>query len=268
MAGLNSKPYTIMNTMNKYDFKTDENDYLPLIQIRIMQVLMEAFGRFIPLNADLFETIKGLDEERLFSVIENELCFEIAEDKRKPVRTPDDIIDLMGEIMTEEEIRLYYKRVLLVNMKRKRDEDIEYGIDTEDLDDAIEDLEMELMLEENDEAKAFYNALMKKYDGITDSSEDDYEQEEDEEYEDDEEFERKFRESLYNISQTLSVEQIVYLWNEGIELNTLDADDLYIYKEVLAIHGVSVSEMEDAGAIDRRLKIQYDEANNQIRCMK
>ena len=29
----------------KYDFKTDENGYLPLIQIRIMQVIMEAFGR-------------------------------------------------------------------------------------------------------------------------------------------------------------------------------------------------------------------------------
>lgn len=47
-----------MNTMNtKYNFKTDENGYLPLIQIRIMQVIMDAFGRMVPLNADLFENI-------------------------------------------------------------------------------------------------------------------------------------------------------------------------------------------------------------------
>lgn len=31
-----------------------------------------------------------------------------------------------------------------------------------------------------------------------------------------------------------------------------DENDMYVYKEVLAIHGVSVSEMEDAEAIDRR----------------
>lgn len=37
-----------MNT--KYNFKTDEQGYLPLIQIRIMQVIMEAFGRMIYLR--------------------------------------------------------------------------------------------------------------------------------------------------------------------------------------------------------------------------
>lgn len=84
---------TEMNT--KYDFNTDENGYLPLIHIRIMQVIMEAFGRFVPLNADLYESIKGLDEDRLFSVIENELEMEIDKDKRCSVRTPDDIINLM-----------------------------------------------------------------------------------------------------------------------------------------------------------------------------
>lgn len=59
--------------MKKYNFKTDEQGYLPLIQIRIMQVIMEALGRMVPLNADLFENIKDLDEDRLFSVIENEV---------------------------------------------------------------------------------------------------------------------------------------------------------------------------------------------------
>ena len=78
-------------TKNEYQvqFQTDENGYLPLIQIRIMQVIMEAFGRLVPLNADLFENIKGLDEDRLFSVIENELEIEIDKDKRCSVRTPD-----------------------------------------------------------------------------------------------------------------------------------------------------------------------------------
>ena len=258
MAGLNSKPYTIMNTMNKYDFKTDENGYLPLIQIRIMQVIMEAFGRIVPLNIDLFENIKGLDEDRLFSVIENELEMEIDKNKRCSVRTPDDIINLMADIMTEDEIRVYYMKISLINLKRMRDERIEDGFDTDDIDDAIMDLELELMVEENDEAKAIYAEMMKMFDDDSEQSEDDY----------DEEYERKFRESLNNIAQTLSVEQIVYLWNEGIELNTLDDDDLYIYKEVLAIHGVSVSEMEDAGAIDRRLMIQYDAEDNLIRCVE
>lgn len=256
--------------MIMYNFKTDEQGYLPLIQIRIMQVIMEAFGRMVPLNADLFENIKGLNEDRLFSVVENELGIEIDEDRRRSVRTPDDIICLMGEVMTEDEIRIYYMKVTLINLRRMREEYVEDGFDTEDLDDKIEELEMELMLEENDEAKAIFADMMNMFDSDADSSEEgfDEDEEDDEEYEDDEEFERKFRESLNNITQTLSVEQIVYLWNEGIELNTLDADDLYIYKEVLAIHGVSVSEMEDAEAIDNRLKIQYDVENNMIRCIE
>ena len=228
-----------------------------------MQVIMEAFGRMIPLNVDLFENIRGLDEDRLFSVIENELEMEIAKDKRCSVHTPDDIINLMADIMTEDEIRVYYMKVSLANLIRMRDERIEDGVDTEGIDDAIMDLELELMVEENDEAKAIYTEMMKMFDDDSEQSEDDYDEEES-----DEEYERKFRESLNNIAQTLSVEQIVYLWNEGIELNTLDDDDLYIYKEVLAIHGVSVSEMEDAGAIDRRLMIQYDAEDNLIRCVE
>ena len=217
----------------------------------------------VPLNADLFENIKDLDEDRLFSVIENELEMEIDKNKRCSVRTPDDIINLMADIMTEDEIRVYYMKISLINLKRMRDERIEDGFDTDDIDDAIMDLELELMVEENDEAKAVYTEMMKMFDDDSEQSEDEYDEEES-----DEEYERKFRESLNNIAQTLSVEQIVYLWNEGIELNSLDEDDLYIYKEVLAIHGVSVSEMEDAGAIDRRLMIQYDVENNLIRCVE
>jgi len=224
---------------------------------------MEAFGRFVPLNADLFENIKDLDEDRLFSVVEDELEMEIDKDKRCSVRTPADIINLMADIMNEDEIRVYYMKISLINLKRMRDERIEDGFDTDDIDDAIMDLELELMVEENDEAKAIYAEMMKMFDDDSEQSEDDYDEEES-----DEEYERKFRESLNNIAQTLSVEQIVYLWNEGIELNTLDDDDLYIYKEVLAIHGVSVSEMEDAGAIDRRLMIQYDAEDNLIRCVE
>lgn len=204
-----------------------------------------------------------MDEDRLFSVIENELEMEIDKDKRCSVRTPADIINLMADIMTEDEIRVYYIKISLINLKRMRDERIEDGFDTDDIDDAIMDLELELMVEENDEAKAIYAEMMKMFDDDSEQSEDDYDEEES-----DEEYERKFRESLNNIAQTLSVEQIVYLWNEGIELNTLDDDDLYIYKEVLAIHGVSVSEMEDAGAIDRRLMIQYDAEDNLIRCVE
>lgn len=249
--------------MKKYNFKKDEQGYLPLIQIRIMQVIMEAFGRIVPLNVDLFENIKDLDEDRLFSVIENELEMEIDKNKRCSVRTPDDIINLMADIMTEDEIRVYYMKISLINLKRMRDERIEDGFDTDDIDDAIMDLELELMVEENDEAKAVYTEMMKMFDDDSEQSEDDYDEEES-----DEEYERKFRESLNNIAQTLSIEQIVYLWNEGIELNSLDEDDLYIYKEVLAIHGVSVSEMEDADAIDRRLMIQYDVENNLIRCVE
>ena len=119
------------------------------------------------------------------------------------------------------------------------------------------------MVEENDEAKAIYTEMMKMFDYDSEQSDDDYDEDES-----DEEYERKFRESLNNIAQTLNVEQIVYLWNEGIELNTLDYEDLYIYKEVLAIHGVSVSEMEETKAIDNRLKVKYDVENNLIRCIE
>lgn len=251
-----------------YDFKTDKEEYLPLIQIRIMQVIMEAFGKMVPLNADLFECVKGLDEDRLFSVVENELGFELDKEKRRSIRTPNDLICLMSDIMTEDEIRIYHMKISLINLRRMREEYIEDELDTEDIDDKIEELEMELMLEENDEAKAVFADMMNMLGYDMEASEDAYEEEEDGEYEDDEEFEKKFRESLNNIAQTLNVEQIVYLWNEGIELNTLDADDLYIYKEVLAIHGADVSEMEDAGAIDNRLKILYDDDCNMIRCIE
>lgn len=47
-----------------------------------------------------------------------------------------------------------------------------------------------------------------------------------------------------------------------------DENDLYIYKEVLAIHGVSVSEMEETKAIDNRLTVKYDVENNLIRCIE
>ena len=117
---------------------------------------MEAFGRIVPLNVVLFENIKDLDEDRLFSVIENELEMEIDKNKRCSVRTPDDIINLMTDIMTEDEIRVYYMKVSLANLIRMRDERIEDGFDTEGIDNAIMDLELELMVEENDEAKAIY----------------------------------------------------------------------------------------------------------------
>ena len=74
---------------------------------------MEALGRMVPLNADLFENIKDLDEDRLFSVIENELEMEIDKNKRCSVRTPDDIINLMADIMTEDEIRVHYMKISL-----------------------------------------------------------------------------------------------------------------------------------------------------------
>ena len=169
-SGRTTSQFNINTEMNtKYDFNTDENGYLPLIQIRIMQVMMEAFGRMVPLKVDLYENIKGLDEDRLFSVIENELEMEIDKDKRCSVRTPDDIINLMAYIMTEDEIRVYYMKISLINLKRMRDERIEDGFDTDDIDDAIMDLELELMVEENDEAKAIYagaidRRLMIQYD--------------------------------------------------------------------------------------------------------
>ena len=67
------------------------------------------------------------------------------------------------------------------------------------------------MVEENDEAKAIYTEMMQMFDYDSEQSDDDYDEDES-----DEEYERKFCESLNNIAQTLNVEQIVYLWNEGI----------------------------------------------------
>ena len=56
----------------KYNFKTDENGSIWTV-----------------CSIKLFENIKDLDEDRLFSVVEDELEMEIDKDKRCSVRTPD-----------------------------------------------------------------------------------------------------------------------------------------------------------------------------------
>lgn len=75
-----------------------------------------------------------------------------------------------------------------------------------------------------------------------------------------------FPETAQEAASEWSIQLIVDVWND--ELNNIDCvEELHFLKEVLAIQGVSVSEIDDVDAISRRLKIQYDEENNLIRCV-
>lgn len=74
-------------------------------------------------------------------------------------------------------------------------------------------------------------------------------------------------ETAQEVARKYSIQLIVDTWND--ELNNIDCiEELYFLKEVLALQGVTVYEIDDVDAIGRRLKIQYDEANNLIRCIE
>lgn len=65
---------------------------------------------------------------------------------------------------------------------------------------------------------------------------------------------------------SMSVGQLVNLWNNGIERGNLDADGLHSIRDAFLAKKVQTIEMQRADAIGNRLRISYDEKNNIIHC--
>ncbi len=243
--------------MSKYDFRKDEKSYLPIIQLRILEILTQTFNQFVCLDSDLVATIKGVDNDLLISIIETELGFEFEDEVKRPIRTPNDIIELIGDVMSEDEIRIYHKTLLILNLKRKQSEMAEYGVSDENIDDEIERLEMELMIESNEENKAIYQLFEDRLNPNNSSPDNN-----------DEEWYQEFQAVINKLAETLSIQDIITLWNEGIDSSTIDSDDQYVYLEVLKFKGAIVTEVEKCDAVEKRLKIKYDYENNAILCLE
>ena len=68
------------------------------------------------------------------------------------------------------------------------------------------------------------------------------------------------------LSEDMSINQLVDLWNDGIESGKLDSTNLYVIRDAFLAKKVQTVEMQRSGAIGKRLKISYDEKNNIIHC--
>ncbi|MBO5848106.1 MAG: hypothetical protein J6R17_02740 [Bacteroidales bacterium] len=62
----------------------------------------------------------------------------------------------------------------------------------------------------------------------------------------------------------MSVDDLVKLWNDGIENHELTAEDLYSIIDAFLAKKVKTIEMQRSGAIVKRLQISYDVRNNII----
>ena len=65
---------------------------------------------------------------------------------------------------------------------------------------------------------------------------------------------------------TMSVENLVKLWNDGIENREHTTEDLYSIRDAFLAKKVKTIEMQRSGAIVKRLRISYDKRNNVIHC--
>lgn len=65
---------------------------------------------------------------------------------------------------------------------------------------------------------------------------------------------------------TMSVEDLVKLWNDGIDNKELTIEDLYSIRDAFLSKKIHTIEMQRSGAIVRRLRISYDKRNNIIHC--
>lgn len=64
----------------------------------------------------------------------------------------------------------------------------------------------------------------------------------------------------------MSVEELVNLWNDSVELGTLELDVFYAIRDALFAKEVQTIEMQKTDAIGKRLKISYDSKNKTIHC--
>ena len=65
---------------------------------------------------------------------------------------------------------------------------------------------------------------------------------------------------------SMSIGQLVDLWNDGIKSGDLDGTGLYAIRDAFLAKKVQTIEMQRADAIGKRLQISYDEQNNIIHC--
>lgn len=65
---------------------------------------------------------------------------------------------------------------------------------------------------------------------------------------------------------SMSIEELVKLWNYGIENKTLETKELYAIRDAFLVKKVQTVEMQRSNAISKRLKIGYDKVFNIIHC--
>ena len=65
---------------------------------------------------------------------------------------------------------------------------------------------------------------------------------------------------------SMSIEELVKLWNYGIENKTLETKELYAIRDAFLAKKVQTVEMQRSNAISKRLKIGYDKVFNIIHC--
>lgn len=66
--------------------------------------------------------------------------------------------------------------------------------------------------------------------------------------------------------QSMSIDQLVDLWNNGIETGKLSSMELYAIRDAFLSKKVQTIEMQRSNAIGKRLKIGYDKVFNIIHC--
>lgn len=64
----------------------------------------------------------------------------------------------------------------------------------------------------------------------------------------------------------MKIEELVDLWNDGIDAGQLDLDRYYVIRDTFLAKEVKITEMMKTNAIGKRLKISYDASNNVIHC--
>ena len=64
----------------------------------------------------------------------------------------------------------------------------------------------------------------------------------------------------------MKIEELVVLWNDGIDAGQLDLDSFYVIRDAFLAKEVKITEMMKANALGKRLKISYDALNNVIHC--
>ena len=64
----------------------------------------------------------------------------------------------------------------------------------------------------------------------------------------------------------MKIEELVVIWNDGIDAGQLDLDRFYVIRDAFLAKEVKITEMMKANAIGKRLKISYDALNNVIHC--